>query len=66
MDIVLNSLAGEAIPRGLSQVLRNCGHFLKLGKHNICQNIGPGLGLLPFQRSSWPSSPSTWGTASGP
>jgi NADPH:quinone reductase-like Zn-dependent oxidoreductase/acyl carrier protein len=45
VDVVLNSLAGEAIPRGLS-ILRLCGRFLELGKRDIQQNSQLGLQLL--------------------
>lgn len=48
VDIVLNSLAGEAIPRGLS-VLRPYGRFLELGKRDVYQNRQ--IGLLPFQNN---------------
>lgn len=48
VDVVLNSLAGEAIPRGLS-VLRAYGRFLELGKRDVYQNRQ--IGLLPFQNN---------------
>lgn len=48
VDLVLNSLAGEAIGRGLS-VLRPYGRFLEIGKRDIYQNMQ--VGLLPFQKS---------------
>ncbi|WP_308312750.1 SDR family NAD(P)-dependent oxidoreductase [Streptomyces sp. ISL-11] len=45
VDIVLNSLAGEALTRGL-EVLAPGGRFLELGKRDICEN-NP-LPLRPF------------------
>jgi NADPH:quinone reductase-like Zn-dependent oxidoreductase len=45
VDVVLNSLAGEAIPKGLS-VLRPLGRFIELGKRDIYGNSP--IGLLPF------------------
>jgi acyl transferase domain-containing protein/acyl-CoA synthetase (AMP-forming)/AMP-acid ligase II/acyl carrier protein len=48
VDVVLNSLAGEAIPRGLS-ILAPFGRFLEIGKRDIYQNSP--LGLLPFQKN---------------
>lgn len=47
VDMVVNSLAGEAVARGLS-ALRPYGRFLELGKRDIYANAQ--LGLLPFQR----------------
>jgi NADPH:quinone reductase-like Zn-dependent oxidoreductase/thioesterase domain-containing protein/NADP-dependent 3-hydroxy acid dehydrogenase YdfG/acyl carrier protein len=46
VDVVLNSLPGEAIPRSLS-ILRAYGRFLEIGKTDIYQNRM--IGLLPFQ-----------------
>ncbi|HQS99331.1 MAG TPA: SDR family NAD(P)-dependent oxidoreductase [Thiobacillus sp.] len=46
VDIVLNSLAGEAIRRGLS-VLRPFGRFLELGKRDFFENTP--IGLRPFK-----------------
>ncbi len=46
VDIVLNSLPGEAITKSLS-ILRAYGRFLEIGKTDIYQNRM--LGLLPFQ-----------------
>lgn len=46
VDIVLNSLAGEAIPKSLS-LLRAYGRFLEIGKTDIYQNSK--LGLRPFR-----------------
>jgi acyl transferase domain-containing protein/acyl carrier protein len=48
VDVVLNSLAGEAIPAGLS-VLRAGGRFLELGRQDIYKNSK--LGLSPFQNN---------------
>jgi NADPH:quinone reductase-like Zn-dependent oxidoreductase len=48
VDVVLNSLAGEAIQRGL-EVLGPYGRFLELGAQDIFQNAQ--LGLLPFRNS---------------
>ncbi|WP_414581134.1 SDR family NAD(P)-dependent oxidoreductase [Scytonema sp. PCC 10023] len=45
VDIVLNSLAGEAIPKSLS-VLARFGRFIEIGKRDIDQNSK--LGLRPF------------------
>jgi len=46
VDVVLNSLPGDAISKSLS-VLRAYGRFLEIGKTDIYQNRM--LGLLPFQ-----------------
>ncbi|HEX3871757.1 MAG TPA: SDR family NAD(P)-dependent oxidoreductase, partial [Pirellulales bacterium] len=46
VDVVLNSLPGEAIPASLS-LLRSYGRFLEIGKIDIYQNRK--IGLLPFQ-----------------
>ena len=48
VDVVLNSLAGEAISKGLS-TLREYGRFLEIGKRDIYQNSR--IGLLPFQKN---------------
>ena len=48
VDVVLNSLAGEFIPAGLS-VLRRYGRFLELGKRDILEN--KTLDMQPFDRS---------------
>ena len=48
VDVVLNSLAGEAIPKGLS-ILRPYGRFLELGKRDIYADAS--IGLLPFDRN---------------
>lgn len=46
VDIVLNSLPGDAIPKSLS-ILSAYGRFLEIGKTDIYQNRM--IGLLPFQ-----------------
>jgi NADPH:quinone reductase-like Zn-dependent oxidoreductase/thioesterase domain-containing protein/acyl carrier protein len=46
VDVVLNSLPGEAIPKSLG-LLRAYGRFLEIGKIDIYQNRM--IGLLPFQ-----------------
>lgn len=46
VDVVLNSLPGDAITKSLS-VLRAYGRFLEIGKTDIYQNSK--IGLLPFQ-----------------
>jgi NADPH:quinone reductase-like Zn-dependent oxidoreductase/acyl carrier protein len=48
VDIVLNSLAGEAISKSLS-ILRPYGRFLEIGKRDIYQNTRIGLG--PFHKN---------------
>lgn len=48
VDIVLNSLAGEAIPRSL-ETLRLYGRFLEIGKRDIYG--GTDLSLKPFRNS---------------
>jgi NADP-dependent 3-hydroxy acid dehydrogenase YdfG len=48
VDVVLNSLAGEAIDAGLG-LLRGGGRFLEIGKRDIYDNRA--IGLLPFQRN---------------
>ncbi len=48
VDLVLNSLAGEAISNSLS-VLRSYGRFLEIGKRDIYQNSR--LGLAPFKKN---------------
>ncbi|MGW1195427.1 SDR family NAD(P)-dependent oxidoreductase [Streptomyces sp. NPDC002536] len=45
VDVVLNSLAGEAIGRGL-EALRSGGRFIELGKRDLFQ--GSRLSLRPF------------------
>jgi len=46
VDVVLNSLPGDAIGKSLS-ILRAYGRFLEIGKTDIYQNRM--IGLLPFQ-----------------
>jgi amino acid adenylation domain-containing protein len=48
VDAVLNSLAGEAISRGLA-TLADYGRFLEIGKRDIYQNTRLGLG--PFRKN---------------
>ncbi|MEK7727825.1 MAG: SDR family NAD(P)-dependent oxidoreductase, partial [candidate division KSB1 bacterium] len=48
VDLVLNSLAGEAIPKSLA-VLRPYGRFLEIGKRDIYQNTR--IGLEPFKNN---------------
>jgi NADPH:quinone reductase-like Zn-dependent oxidoreductase/acyl carrier protein len=48
VDVVLNSLAGEAVPRSIS-TLRAYGRFLEIGKRDIYQDRQ--LGLRPFQNN---------------
>src|SRR5215208_3261430 len=48
VDLVLNSLSGEAISRGLS-ILRPYGRFLEIGKRDIHQNSQ--LQLEPFKNN---------------
>ena len=48
VDLVLNSLAGNAIARGL-EVLKPYGRFLEIGKRDIYGNSK--VGLLPFQKN---------------
>lgn len=45
VDLVLNSLAGEFIPKSLS-TLRSGGRFLEIGKVDILKNSQLGLGQL--------------------
>ena len=47
VDVVLNSLSGEAIPKGLS-ILRHFGRFLELGRLDFAQNSR--IGLAPFDK----------------
>ena len=47
VDVVLNSLSGEAISKGL-EVLRVDGRFLELGKRDIYQDSQ--VGLFPFSK----------------
>jgi acyl transferase domain-containing protein/acyl carrier protein len=48
VDVVLNALAGDAIPKSLS-VLGHYGRFLEIGKRDIYQNSK--LGLRPFRNN---------------
>lgn len=48
VDVVLNSLSGSAIEKGLA-VLKPFGRFLEIGKRDIYQNSR--IGLLPFQKN---------------
>ena len=48
VDVILNSLPGEAIPRGLA-ALADYGRFLEIGKRDIYQNAR--LGLQPFHKN---------------
>lgn len=48
VDVVLNSLAGEAITRNL-RVLRPFGRFLELGKRDFYENTH--IGLRPFRNN---------------
>jgi len=48
VDVILNSLAGEFIPKSLS-VLAKLGRFLEIGKQDIYQNSQ--LGLYPFRNN---------------
>jgi acyl transferase domain-containing protein/acyl carrier protein len=45
VDLVLNSLAGEAIDKNLS-ILRPCGRFVEIGKVDIYKNRKVGIGPL--------------------
>jgi NAD(P)-dependent dehydrogenase (short-subunit alcohol dehydrogenase family)/acyl carrier protein len=45
VDLVLNSLAGEAIDKNLS-ILRPCGRFVEIGKADIYNNRKLGMGPL--------------------
>lgn len=48
VDVVLNSLAGEAIERNL-RVLRPFGRFVELGKRDFYENTA--IGLRPFRNN---------------
>jgi acyl transferase domain-containing protein/acyl carrier protein len=48
IDLVLNSLAGEAIHQSLS-ILRQYGRFLEIGKRDIYGNTK--VGLFPFRKN---------------
>jgi len=48
VDVILNSLPGEAIPRGIA-TLADYGRFLEIGKRDIYENARVGLG--PFRKN---------------
>jgi NADPH:quinone reductase-like Zn-dependent oxidoreductase len=48
VDVILNSLAGEFLPKSLS-VLAKFGRFLEIGKRDIYENSQ--LGLYPFRNN---------------
>jgi amino acid adenylation domain-containing protein len=48
VDMILNSLVGEAIPRGI-EILADYGRFLEIGKRDIYRNLH--LGLRPFRNN---------------
>ncbi|MDL2716712.1 MAG: SDR family NAD(P)-dependent oxidoreductase [Acidobacteriota bacterium] len=48
VDVILNSLSGEAIPRGIS-ILSPYGRFLEIGKRDIYQD--KTIGLHAFRRN---------------
>jgi acyl transferase domain-containing protein/NADPH:quinone reductase-like Zn-dependent oxidoreductase/acyl carrier protein len=48
IDVVLNSLAGDAIAKGLT-TLADFGRFLEIGKRDIYANTR--VGLLPFRKN---------------
>ena len=48
VDVILNSLTGDAIPKALS-ILRPYGRFVEIGKRDIYQNSA--LGLLAFHKN---------------
>src|SRR6516164_2205213 len=48
VDVVLNSIAGEAIPKGIS-ILRPYGRFVELGKRDFFANHK--IGLQPFRNN---------------
>lgn len=48
IEVVLNSLAGEAIDKGLS-VLRDGGRFLEIGKRDIYE--GSRMAMRPFRKN---------------
>ena len=48
VDVVLNSLAGEAIPKGIG-ILRPYGRFVEIGKRDIYADSR--IGLLPFRKN---------------
>ena len=48
VDIVLNAIAGEFIPKSLS-ILAPFGRFLEIGKKDIYENAS--IGLYPFRKN---------------
>lgn len=48
VDVILNSLSGEATTKGLA-ILRPYGRFVELGKRDIAEDAH--IGLSPFQRN---------------
>jgi acyl transferase domain-containing protein/acyl-CoA synthetase (AMP-forming)/AMP-acid ligase II/NADPH:quinone reductase-like Zn-dependent oxidoreductase/acyl carrier protein len=50
VDVVLNSLAGEALLRSLSLLARN-GRFVEIGKQDVYANSHLGLEILKHNRS---------------
>ncbi|HTR38616.1 MAG TPA: amino acid adenylation domain-containing protein [Bryobacteraceae bacterium] len=48
IDVILNTLPGEAISKGLS-ILRSGGRFVELGKRDLLDNSH--IGLLPFEKT---------------
>jgi acyl transferase domain-containing protein/NADPH:quinone reductase-like Zn-dependent oxidoreductase/NAD(P)-dependent dehydrogenase (short-subunit alcohol dehydrogenase family)/acyl carrier protein len=48
VDVILNSIAGEAIPKGIA-LLRPFGRFIELGKRDFFANSK--VGLEPFRRN---------------
>jgi thioesterase domain-containing protein/NAD(P)-dependent dehydrogenase (short-subunit alcohol dehydrogenase family)/acyl carrier protein len=49
VDVLLNSLPGDAIPRGL-EVLAPCGRFVEIGKRDI--DAGTNVSLSAFRRNA--------------
>lgn len=47
VDVIINSLAGEAIPKGIG-ILRPLGRFVELGKRDIYED--KKIGLRPFHK----------------
>ena len=45
VDVILNSLPGEAITRGV-QILSPCGRFVELGKKDVYADASLGLAAL--------------------
>ncbi len=48
VDVILNSLAGDAIPRGI-ELLSPCGRFIEIGKRDIYRDSK--IGLLAFRKN---------------